>query len=333
MQYHVTQHFGFSVAIKPREVKLKMKFIEITTKTTTAGAEMVSAVYDMMGAQGCVISDKADFLQDNVKGEWDYVDEKRIAKMPDYVTVTAYLGEKEDDTAEMIRTKIKGLTEFADFDLGSLEYTWSFVDDEDWKNEWKKYYKPFNVGEKLYVRPYWEEAKETSREEIVLDPGMAFGNGTHETTYMCMELIEKYIRKDSFVYDVGCGTGILAVAAVKLGAKDALAIDRDSVAADVAAHNIELNSLQGRIETKTGDLLKSEEKSADMIIANIIADIIILFAEDAFSKTKYGGVFISSGIIKERAQETADAIERAGFQITDKKEMGEWCAFAAVKNG
>ncbi len=294
---------------------------------------MVSAVYDMMGAEGCVIADKNDFIDGNVKGEWDYVDEKRIAKLPDYVTVTAYLGEGETQNAEDIGEKVAGLREFADFDLGSLKYEWCIVDDEDWKNEWKKYYKPFDVGQKLYVRPYWEEPKETDRDEIILDPGMAFGNGTHETTFMCMEFIERYIKPDSFVYDVGCGTGILAVAAVKLGAKNAIALDRDAIAVDVARKNIELNNLQDKIETMEGDLLIGHTKKADMIIANIIADIIIIFAEDAYSKLENGGVFIASGIIKERADETRKAIEKAGFTVTDNSKMGEWHAFAAVKNG
>ncbi len=310
-----------------------MKFIEVITKTTTAGAEMVSAVYDAFGAQGCVIEDKADFADDNVKGQWDYVDEEKIAQLPDYVTVKAYFGEDEKDMMKKLEGKIAALTDFADFDLGTLSFEWHIVDDNDWKYEWEKYYKPFDVGEKLYVRPYWEKPKKTSRQEIILDPGMAFGNGTHETTYMCMELIESYIEQDSFIYDVGCGTGILAVAAIKLGGDSAVAIDRDSVAADVARHNIELNKLEHKIETKTGDLLIGETKKAKMIIANIIADIIVPFSKDAYDMLENGGVFISSGIIKERSDETRKAIERAGFQILDNKKMGEWHAFAAVKNG
>ena len=310
-----------------------MKFIEVTTKTTTAGSEMVSAVYDMMGAEGCVIADKNDFIEDNVKGEWDYVDEKRIAQMPDYVTVTAYLGEGERELADALRDKIAGLREFADFDLGSLEYEWRIVDDEDWKYEWKKYYKPFDVGHKLYVRPYWEAPKETQRYEIVLDPGMAFGNGTHETTYMCMELIESNIKPGDSVYDVGCGTGILAVAAVKLGAGETLALDRDAIAVDAARNNITLNGLQERIEVMEGDLLSGHDEKADMIIANIIADVIIDFAQDAYEKLNTGGIFISSGIINARAEETRLAIETAGFEILENKKMGEWQAFAARKNG
>ena len=294
---------------------------------------MVSAVYDMMGAEGCVISDKNDFAEDNIKGDWDYVDEKRIANMPDYVTVTAYLGEGEREIAEALRDKIAGLCEFADFDLGSLEYEWRMVDDEDWKYEWKKYYKPFDVGSKLYVRPYWETPKDTKRHEIVLDPGMAFGNGTHETTFMCMELIEAHLKPNDSVYDVGCGTGILAVAAVKLGAGETVALDRDAIAVDVARKNIELNGLQERIEIAEGDLLSGHTRQADMIIANIIADVIINFAHDAYEKLNNGGVFISSGIINSRAEETAEAIARAGFEIIDQKHMGEWHAFAAVKNG
>ena len=309
-----------------------MKFIEVITKTTTAGAEMVSALYDIMGAQGCVIEDKSDFLNGNNKNEWDYVDEELIAKMPDYVLVKAYYSAGDEKKAESLRKKVTNLTDFADFDLGSLEYEWRVVDDTDWKNEWKKYYKPFDVGEKLYVRPYWEEKKQTTRQEIILDPGMAFGNGTHETTFMCMELIERNIREGAFVYDVGCGTGILAVSAIKLGADRAVAVDRDSVAADVARHNIGLNALEGKIETKTGDLLIGETKKAGMIIANIIADVIIDFAKSAYAMLELGGVFISSGIIKERAKETRKAIEDAGFKILDNSKMGEWHAFAAVKN-
>ena len=293
---------------------------------------MVSAVYDMSGAEGCVIADKRDFLDDNIKGEWDYVDEKRIAKLPDYVTVTAYFGENDEKNAEALREKIAGLRTFADFDLGSLEYTWRIVDDSDWKYEWKKYYKPFDVGQKLYVRPYWEEPKENGRDEIILDPGMAFGNGTHETTFMCMELIERYIKPGSFVYDVGCGTGILAAAAVKLGAKSAVAIDRDTVAVAAARNNISLNGMEKEISVMEGDLLSGHAKKAGMIIANIIADVIIGFAETAYQMLEPGGVFVSSGIINSRAQETRRAIEGAGFAVLEGRKMGEWQAFAAVKN-
>lgn len=308
-----------------------MKFIEVTTKTTTFGAEMVSAVYDMFGASGCVIKDRHDFDDDNLKGEWDYVDVNTIAKMPDYVLVTAYFGADEIDTLKKLEEKIISLKDDTDFDLGTLEVTMSKVDDGDWKDEWKKYYKPFNVGEKLFVRPYWEDAEHAARKEIILDPGMAFGNGTHETTFMCMELIERYVKSGSFIYDVGCGTGILAVAAIKLGAKNAVAIDRDSVAVGVARHNIELNNLEGKIAARTGDLLIGETKKADMIIANIIADVIIPFAAKAHDMLIGGGVFIASGIINERADETRKAIECAGFTVTQSKNMGEWNAFSAVK--
>lgn len=309
----------------------KVKFIEVTTKTTTAGAEIVSAAYDMMGAQGCVIVDKSDFLEDNIPGEWDYVDKKRIDKLPDYVTVTAYFGEDDGEKAEALRGKIMELRKFADFDLGSLEYTWHKVDDADWKYEWKKYYKPFDVGQKLYVRAYWEQPKKTGRGEIILDPGMAFGNGTHETTFMCMELIERYIKPGAFVYDVGCGTGILAVAAVKLGAKNAVAIDRDTVAVSAARRNIELNNMEDKIPVMEGDLLSGHTKKAGMIIANIIADVIIYFAGTAYDMLDSGGVFIASGIINPRADETRRAIEGAGFAVLEGKKMGEWQAFAAVK--
>lgn len=304
-----------------------MKFKEVLTKTTTLGAEMVSAIYEMHGAQGCVIEDKADRLE----GDWDYIDESVVQGTSDDVIVKAYFDVNANSTVEKIKEGISSFKKIDDIDLGSLEVIVTTVDDQDWKNEWKKYYKPFTVGEKILVRPYWEDEVEGAPFQIALDPGMAFGNGTHETTYMCLEFIDRYIKGNEFVYDVGCGTGILAVGAVLLGANEAIAIDRDSVAVGVAMHNIELNNLEGKITTKHGDLLKDETRKADMIIANIIADVIIPFSTTAYDMIVEGGIFISSGIIKERGDETIEAIKTAGFEVLDINRKGEWISVAAVK--
>lgn len=304
-----------------------MKFIEVVTKTTTLGAEMVSAIYEMHGAQGCVIEDKMDRLE----GDWDYIDQSVVDGTSDEVVVKAYFDVDANETVSKVEQGVANLKTIDDIDLGSLQLIVTVVDDGDWKNEWKKYYKPFTVGEKILVRPYWEDVVEGTEYQIALDPGMAFGNGTHETTYMCLEFIDRYIKGSEFVYDVGCGTGILAVGAVLLGAKQAVAIDRDSVAVGVAKHNVELNSLEDKISTKHGDLLKDETRKADMIIANIIADVIIPFSTTAYDMLVDGGIFISSGIIKERGDETIDAIKNAGFEIMDISRKGEWISVAAVK--
>ncbi len=309
-----------------------MKFIEITTSTTTLGAEMVSAIYDMQGASGCVIEDKQDYLNDSsTQSDWDYIDETLICNMDSQVKVRAYFDADANNTADNIKEKIKALPEITDIDLGTLDIEINIVDDKNWENEWKKFYKTFSVGKSITVRPYWEDEIFDSKHHITLDPGMAFGNGTHETTFMCLELIEEHIKKDGFVYDIGCGTGILAIAAVMLGAKSALAIDKDSFAIKTAEHNIKLNNLQDKLAAKVGDLLFGEIKKADMIIANIIADVIIPFSNTAFDMLVKDGIFISSGIIKKRSYETLKAIENAGFRVLDIKHKGEWVSFAAVK--
>ncbi len=311
-----------------------MKFIEITTKTTTLGAEMVSAIYDAHGATGCVIEDKNDIINNlSTYGEWDYIADDVIGDMPDEVQIKAYFDMQAESTIIQVKKDIANLITFTDMDLGSLEVIVNVVDEDDWKNEWKKHYKTFSVGKTITVRPYWEEEVHDTKHHITLDPGMAFGNGTHETTSMCLEMIEKYIKEDTFVYDVGCGTGILAIGAILLGAKEAIAIDRDSVAVGVAKRNIEMNDLDSKITTKVGDLLAGEQNKADMIIANIIADIIIPFSSTAYNMLTDGGVFISSGIIKGRKDETVTAIVNAGFEILEIISQGEWHAIVAGKNG
>jgi len=170
-----------------------------------------------------------------------------------------------------------------------------------------------------------------TKHHITLDPGMAFGNGTHETTFMCLEFLEKHIKGDEFVYDVGCGTGILAIGAVLLGAKEAIAIDRDSVAVQVAKRNMGMNDVEGKVTCTVGDLLLGHEKKADLITANIIADVIIPFSKTAYDMLEDRGIFISSGIIKQRADETVNAINDAGFDVLEVKSMGEWKAIVAVK--
>jgi len=316
-----------------------LEYTEVSIKTTTLGAEALCARLDMLDVGGYAIYDKNDFkAYEGTPANWDYIDEDQFEKMPDYVLVKTYVAANENasektqiihDMVEWFKHNDLGI------DMGTLEVTLKQVADSDWENEWKKYYKPLPVGSRLLIVPCWEDtgAPEPDRIKIIIDPGMAFGSGTHETTFMCMELLEEYVKPGDSVFDVGCGTGILAVTAVKLGAHSALALDRDDFAIETALTNAGINGVSGQIEIRKNDLLNDIGGQADLIVANIIADVIIDFASDAFRHLKEGGIFIASGIIKQRAEDVQSAICSAGFKIAQIRYKGEWAAVAAMKIG
>jgi ribosomal protein L11 methyltransferase len=186
------------------------------------------------------------------------------------------------------------------------------------------------IGEKVVIKPTWEEYSVKADEVIVeLDPGMAFGTGTHETTIMCVKLIEKYVKKGSIVFDVGCGSGILGITAAKLDAGRVICVDIDEVCCKVSRENAEVNKVEDKLDIRCGNLLEVVADKADVIIANIIADIIISFSEDAMGFLNKGGIFISSGIIRDRVNDVLIKLRKEGFNILEVLEMGEWCAIAA----
>jgi len=201
------------------------------------------------------------------------------------------------------------------------------VNDEDWSNAWRKYYKPFRLSERIMVKPSWEEF-EAGAEDIVieLDPGMAFGTGTHETTKMCAVLVDKYINKDDVVMDIGCGTGILSIVAAKLGASEVVAVDVDEVAVKVTKENCRVNGTDGVVDAFKGTILDIKDIKADLIVANIIADVIIDMAKDLSKYLKADGIFITSGIIKERKQQIIEEYQKYGFYLVESMENGEWVA-------
>ena len=192
---------------------------------------------------------------------------------------------------------------------------------------WKKFYKPFKAGRSLVVKPTWEHYDPQSGDRIIeIDPGMAFGSGTHETTSMCLELLEDAMHGGESVIDVGTGSGILAIGAAMLGAKDVLAIDIDPVAVRVAKENIEHNHLSDRVRAVEGNLLASSDGVCDLCVANIIADVICMFAQPLVDHIVPGGLFICSGIIKEREQDVVNALTAADYTILETKRKGEWVA-------
>ena len=226
-----------------------MNWIEAAVHTTTAGADIVSELLMNAGATGTSIEDRTDVLNaQKPEGMWDMLDEHILDAMPEDVLVKAYFeeGASTPETLAFVRARLSELSHMdLGFDLGSLEFTRETVHEQDWAENWKRYYKPFRAGERIVVKPSWEPYEPFPEDLVIeMDPGMAFGTGTHETTYMCLQMLERYVRPGSACIDVGTGTGILAIAAAKLGARDVLAIDLDEQAVAVAKENIRKNGME-----------------------------------------------------------------------------------------
>ena len=256
-----------------------------------------------------------DFLENN-KRYWDYVDESVV--MPDVPRVKCYIEKDDSEALEKIRKT------FGDVEVCETK-------EEDWANNWKEYYKPLHIGEKVVVRPCWEEyTPEDGEKVITLDPGAAFGTGSHETTSMCIELIEKYIKSGDKALDIGCGSGILAVAACVLGAESAIGVDIDPLAVKTAAENAKLNDIEN-ITVIEGNLTDKVSGRFGLVIANIVADVIISLLPDVPAFMEEDGVFICSGIIDDRADEVRVAISENGFEILEEMHKKDWHAFSLKK--
>ena len=313
-----------------------MDWTEITVLTTTEAADLVSQVLMDAGSAGVMIEDKNDVaLNQRPEGQWDIIDEEIARRIGDDVKVTGYypVDARLGDAVAAIEAGLRRLPGLGlDFPLGKLEVRRNTIDEEDWAENWKKEYKPFRLGEHMVIKPGWEHVDVQPGDKVIeIDPGMAFGTGTHETTGMCVRLVEKYVKPGMDVIDVGTGTGILAIAAAHMGAKDVLAIDLEPVAVRVAAENIRINHFENVIRAQQGDLLEAVAETADVVIANIIADVIIMMAAPVRAHIRPGGLFICSGIARERKGEVIDALNAANYRDLEILDDGEWTAIAARK--
>lgn len=311
-----------------------MDWLEVTVRTNTAGADLVSELLIHAGAKGTSIEDRNDAFAEPVDAtQWDLIDPSVIEKMDEDVLVHAYFPAEHTghETIDALRARLAEWTPaFLGFDAGKRTLETVGVKEEDWAENWKKYYKPFRVGRHLVVRPVWEPYEPLEGDRVIsIDPGMAFGNGTHETTSMCLSLVEDLIRPGDEVLDVGCGSGILAIASVLMGAQSALGIDLDPVAVRVANENIARNGLSDRVRAQVGDMLKGVDAKADVVLANIIADVVILLCGAVRAHMKPGAAFVCSGVILDREQDVLDALAKAGFTVEKIERRGEWCAIAA----
>ena len=319
-----------------------MKWLEITVDTTDEGADIVSARLSMLGIdEVSVVQGRGEverIMAEAVK-YWDYAEEAALEQQPAVRAYVALVPENEglEQAVRASMEELGGMRADLGLDLGSLAVAVREVDEEDWANNWKAYYKPVNIGEKLTVCPAWEQAEDTGRAVLRIDPGMAFGTGTHHTTRMCLELLEKNVRGGELVADLGCGSGILSAAAMLMGAKEAVAVDIDPVAAKVAFETAEANGVDMmKYTVYTGDITSDKEirqavlrRKYDIVLANIVANVIIKLAPLVPHMMHEGSVFISSGIISERLGEVIAALEENGLKV-DKTLSGEdWRAIEA----
>ncbi|MCT4594603.1 MAG: 50S ribosomal protein L11 methyltransferase [Anaeromicrobium sp.] len=313
-----------------------MKWIEVKIKTTTEAVEAVSNILYESGVTGVVIEDPNDvYLKSKCENEWDYFDESILLTDYEGAIVKGYLEEGEGliDIVELIKQNVEKIPTY-NLDKGLGEVTTSEVYEEDWANGWKKYYKPKKIGQKVVVKPTWEDYEKKDEEVIIeLDPGMAFGTGTHETTMMCIQNLERHVDENSLVYDIGCGSGILSIGAAKLGAKEVIAVDLDPVAVESSKRNVELNHVKDKVTVLEGNLMELIDGKAHVVVANIIADIIIGLSDYIGKFIKDDGVFISSGIILDKVEEVKEALMRNNLEIIRVDKQGEWAAIVSKKFG
>ncbi len=306
-----------------------MDWIEITISTNTEGADIVSEALLRQGAVGTQIIDRAD-VPDPSKpnGFWELIDPKMIDEMPEDVQVKAWFESVE--ALRGLENCLKALPELTGMDLGTLAVSQQGVQEQDWSECWKQYYKPFRAGQHLVIKPSWENWNAAPGDLIIeLDPGMAFGTGTHETTAMCVEMIEKHYHGGK-VLDVGTGSGILAIAAARLGADSVLGVDIDPMAVRVAQENVEKNGLSREIDIRQGDLVAGlDNVQCQFAVANILADVIVLLAAPLKAHLTANATFVCSGILKEREQDVVDVLTRNGYQLFDRMQKGDWVALAA----
>lgn len=308
-----------------------MNWIEYSIQTYTEAIEIISGVLISLDIKGISVEDNNYLKLDKEEKSWDYVDEKAIFNN-DYTIIKFYLLES-DDKIELIKNKIK---EYEKNEKIKLVYSidQKIVKEEEWANNWKKYFKPIKITDNIVIKPTWEDIQTDENKLVIdIDPGMAFGTGTHETTAMCIKLIEEYLDKNKdIVFDIGCGSGILSIISAKLGAKKVIGVDIDEAAIKVSKENIIKNNCENIVRIIKGDLLDKVEEKADIIVANIIAEVITDMIPSLEKYLKSNGTFISSGIIKEKEDIVISALNKHNYKIIDKKCDNGWVAFVAKLN-
>lgn len=308
-------------------------WIEITIHTTNEASEIVESILLDYGSTGVAIEDPTT-LEENLHDDFGTIVELSTTDFPDVgVIVKGYINELNFDDETF--TRFKGELEQLGQNINIGEFfkiETTTIKDSDWENSWKDYFDILNIGEKFVIVPTWREYENEENKYVInIDPGMAFGTGGHETTSLCIKNLEKYVKPHDNIIDVGCGSGILSIAASYLTDGEIKAVDLDKLAVDVSRENFALNNLENRIAVEEASLLTKETKKYNVIVANILAHIIELMLDDAYKLLEDGGYYITSGIIKDKKDELLEKMLERGFKLVEETSDNEWYSFVVTK--
>lgn len=322
-----------------------MEWAEIDIFTTTEGIDAVTGCLMELGITGFVIKDAKDFedFLSNKTGNWDYIDDDLMGLKNCETTITVYLPKDAGgmELFSLVKSELLSLkSRDAEGVYGRLEYSTSDIHEEDWANNWKQYFKPITVGEKLLIKPSWEQAAPDEKRKILeIDPASSFGTGQHNTTRLCLELLEETLENGDRLLDLGCGSGILSIGALLLGADSATAVDIDDNSVRIAAENAGKNGISAeRYKTFCGDITSDSKlvenigEGYDIVCANIVADVLIAMSGMFGGFLKPNGKLVVSGIIDARRDEVLEKIENAGFTLVKNCSREDWNAASFVKN-
>ena len=321
-----------------------MDYLEITLQTASAGIEIVANALTSGGFDSLVVEDQAEyenFLEDN-RAYWDYIDEDFQAELQGLSRIKLYLevdGTEKKQLAKLEKVIAYLKKRFPDKDLGSLTFETKLLPETNWEESWKENYPPQYIGQNLIVLPYWNAEKTEGRTPIILDPGLTFGTGAHPSTQMVMEFMEERMQPGFRVIDLGSGSGILSIAALRLGAKSAVGVDIDPKAESIARENAGYNGFGDDVfSAATGNVTEDAElmnklaaEPYDIVLVNIVADVIIGLAPVLSRFMKPGGIVLLSGILDVREQDVVNALTAAGLSIVDRKEKEDWRSLCAMR--
>lgn len=322
-----------------------MDWIKLSISTTTEGIETVCAVLMEQGISGVEIDDATDFhnFLENNRDKWDYVDDELLKAHESGSYVSFYVTDDADgkETVSMVKDALCVLkSQDENNDYGTLEISGTNMKEEDWSQNWKQYFKPLNVGEKILILPEWETIDTpTDRTVFTVNPGMSFGTGAHHTTQLCIKAVEKHLKNGMKVLDLGCGSGILSIISLLLGAEHATAVDIDENAVKIAVENAEKNNIDlAKYRTLAGNVTcdkelfeKISDRKYDIVLANIVADVIIGIRDIVPEFLKNDGIFITSGIIEERLDDVKSAYNESNFKAVSEEHQGGWVSLVYKK--